>query len=373
MPHTPGSIVRYAVVGGGQISQQAFMPGISQATNSQLAALVTGDPVKARDLAAKYDIPGHGYEDLPKLLASDDIDAYYLATPNALHPELAIPILEAGRHLLLEKAMAASVADCEAIMAAQRRGGGKLMVAYRLHCEPGTLEMIERVRRGDFGDPLFFNASFGQNFAEANHRGHSGYWSGPVPDSGTYPLNAVRNLFGAEPVEVNAIGRKTPGRGFNFDDTVSVSLKFEDGRLAHFLTSYACAPVEEFTLVGTKGKIEAGPCFMFGPKIGITYEATIDGKTTTHRADPVEQFGGEIAYFSDCILHDHEPEPNGEEGMLDVRVLEAIERALETGQPQTLAPYTRKVRPQMDQVRRLPTVPEPDPSEMISIVPQSPQ
>ncbi|AQS87148.1 putative dehydrogenase [Neoasaia chiangmaiensis NBRC 101099] len=363
--------VRYAVVGSGQISQQAFMPGIARAENSELVALVTGDPEKADKLAKQYNIPAYGYDDFAQLCASDDIDAFYIATPNAKHRLYAVPALEAGKHVLLEKAMEASVEDCQAIIDAQRRGGGKLMIAYRLHCEPGTVELIERCRQGDFGRLMIFNSTFGQNFSEENHRGHSGYWSGPVPDMGTYPLNAVRNLFGDEPIEVRAVGSKTPGRNFNFFDTVSVTLRFPDEKLAHFTVSYASAPVETFTLVGDKGTVHAGPCFMFGPSIGITYRTIIDGKEETRAQKPVEQFGGETDYFSDCILNDIDPEPNGEEGLMDVRVLAAVERALETGEAQKLEPRRRERRAEPDQVRSLKVVKEPSEDQMIGIVPQS--
>ncbi|UMM08675.1 Gfo/Idh/MocA family oxidoreductase [Gluconobacter frateurii] len=364
--------IRFAVVGGGQISQQAFMPGIARAPNAVLAALVTGDPEKGEKLAQEYNIPAYHYDDLPSLIASPDIDAFYLATPNALHPKHAIPILEGGKHLLLEKAMAGSVKDAEAIIAAQKKGGGKLMVAYRLHCEPGTVEMIDRSRNGEFGDILFFNASFGQNFAEANHRGHSGFWSGPVPDLGTYPLNALRNLIGREPVGVSAHGFQTPGRGFNFEDTVSVTLRFAEYGLATFTVSFACAPTEELRLVGTKASVRSSPCFMFGPDTGISYTVTTEDDTTSHNHPPTEQFGGEIAYFADCILKDQDPEPDGEEGLMDMRVLEAIERALATGKEQSLSPASRTRRPQRSQARNFPPVNEPEPNEMISIVPQSP-
>lgn len=363
--------IRYAVIGGGQISQQAFMPGIGKTKYSKLVALVTCDPVKADKLAKKYDIPAYGYDDLPALIAGEEVDAFYIATPNFRHREFAVPILEAGKHVLLEKAMEKSVADCEAILEAQKKGGGKLMIAYRLHCEPGTVELVTRAARGDFGRLMMFNSTFGQNFAEANHRGHSGYWAGPVPDSGTYPLNAARNLFGEEPLEVRAVGVKTPGRGFNFHDTVSVTLTFPDNKLAHFLVSYACSMVENFTLVGDRGTVQAGPCFMFGPGEGISYAATIDGRKTEHPHKPVEQFGGETDYFSECILNDRHPEPDGEEGLMDVRVLAAIEKALETGQTQKLEPARRSRHIEEDQVRNLTLASEPTPDEMISIVPQS--
>ncbi|MBB3938181.1 Gfo/Idh/MocA family protein [Aureimonas phyllosphaerae] len=363
--------VRYAVVGGGQISQQAFMPGIGRTGNSELAALVTGDPVKAEKLAGQYGIKAWSYEQYGELLASGEIDAVYVATPNFLHRDHAVPALEAGIHVLLEKPMASSVEEAEAILVAQRRGGAKLMIAYRLHHEPGTVEMITRARKGEFGELRYFTSTFAQNVREENSRGHNGYWGGPVPDMGTYPLNAVRNLFGEEPISVHAVGTKTPSRGFNFHDTVAVTLRFPGERLAQFTVSYATAPSESFTLVGRNASIHASPCFMFGPKVGIAYvEKTEDGETE-HRFDPVEQFGNETEYFSDCILNDRHPEADGEEGLLDMQVLEAVARSLDTGETVMLEPRTRKRSVEPDQALTLKPAKQPTEDDMINIIPQS--
>ena len=103
-----GRKVRYAVVGGGWISQAAFMPGVGQTGNSEMTALVTGDPVKAEKLAALYGLKSYHYDDYDRLLASDEIDAIYLALPNDQHEKFAVPALEAGIHVLLEKPMAVS-------------------------------------------------------------------------------------------------------------------------------------------------------------------------------------------------------------------------------------------------------------------------
>ncbi|KQM56219.1 glucose-fructose oxidoreductase [Sphingomonas sp. Leaf208] len=363
--------VRYAVVGGGQISQQAFMPGIGRTDNSELAALVTGDPVKADKLAKLYGIKAWSYEQYDELLKSGEIDAVYVATPNFLHLQYAVPALEAGIHVLLEKPMASSVAEAEQIIAAQKKGGAKLMIAYRLHNEPGTVEMITRARNGEFGELRSFVSVFAQNVAEANSRGHNGYWGGPVPDMGTYPLNAVRNLFGQEPIAVHAIGTKTPGRGFNFHDTVAVTLRFPDERVAQFSVSYATASAEFFELVGTKASIHASPAFMFGPKIGITYVEKTSAGSKTHSFDPVEQFGNETQYFSNCILEDLHPEADGEEGLFDMRVLAAIERSLDTGETVTLEPASRSRHVEPDQALKLKPAKEPSEDEMISIIPQS--
>ncbi len=153
---TPGPTaqhpVRYAVVGAGWISQAAVLPGVAHSGNAVVTALVTGDAAKAGALAQRYRI-GHvcGYADYERLLASGDIDAIYLALPADMHRQYALPALQRGIHVLLEKPMATSEADCEAMIAAARQGHAKLMIAYRLHFEPATLAAIELVRAGGLG------------------------------------------------------------------------------------------------------------------------------------------------------------------------------------------------------------------------------
>ncbi|WP_407309925.1 Gfo/Idh/MocA family protein [Pseudomonas sp. nanlin1] len=359
MPDAQGK-VRYAVVAGGWISQGAFMPGVDQTDNSVMTALVTGDPVKADKLAELYDLKSYHYDEFPKLLASGEIDAIYLATPNFRHREFAVPALEAGIHVLLEKPMATSEEDCQAINAAAQRSGAKLMIAYRLHCEPGTVEMVQRVRRGDIGDPRLFTATFSQCTDPANHRMHSGYWAGPATDMGPYPLNAVRNLFLSEPLEVHAVAAQTPGRPINTPDTVTVTLRFAEERMAVFTVSYSLPASERFQLLGSKGEFEASPCFGFGEGVGIAYRATIDGDTQEHRHPVVDHFGGETQYFSECILKGTAVEPDGDEGWRDVRVLAAIERSLQTGEVQHLEPLPARAGIQPDQARRLPLAKVPE-------------
>ncbi|MCB8836937.1 Gfo/Idh/MocA family protein [Aurantimonas sp. VKM B-3413] len=358
MPSLEGKI-RYGVVGAGWISQGAFMPGIGQTTNSIMTAVVTGDPEKARGLGTRYGLDGYSYDEYDRMLKSGTVDAVYIATPNFRHREFAEPALKAGIHVLLEKPMASSVEDAEAIAAAARASGAKLMVAYRLHCEPGTLAVVEAVRKGEIGTPRFFTSTFSQVVRASNHRATSGYWAGPVPDMGTYPINAVRNLFEAEPIEAMAFASKT-GRELGCDDTVSVILRFTEGRQASFTLSYSADNIDRFHIVGSEGLIEASPAFGFGEGTSIDFRLTRDGKTEERKAPVVDHFGGETEYFSDCILGGREPEPDGEEGVLDMVVLEAIERAIETGAPQRLDPRSRSRRIAPEQRRELPLAKVPD-------------
>ena len=354
-----GRKVRYAVVGVGGIAQAAFLPGVEHTGNSEVVALVTGHEEKAAKVGEKYGITKvYSYDELDALLASGEVDAVYLATPNFDHVELAVKTLDAGVHLLLEKPMAVSVSECTRMIEASEESGAKLMVAYRLHFEPGTLKAIERVRNHEIGTVRFFNSSFSQQVSGQNHRAKSGFWAGPVPDMGPYPLNMVRNLFGAEPIEVTANGVCTDDERFTTEDTVSVTLKFPDQRMASFTCTYSGGDVDEYRIVGSKGDLHSSPAYQVG--VGIKHELTVEGKKSTESFKITDHFGGELKYFSDCILEDKRPEPDGEEGMLDVRVLVAIENALVSGQTQTLDPYYRKRRPSTDQAETLGKVKEPE-------------
>ena len=248
--------------------------------------------------------------------------------------------------------------QCEQIIAAAETTGAKLMVAYRLHHEVGTLKALEVARSGQLGHLRYFNSSFSQPVSGQNHRAKNGFWAGPVPDMGPYPINTVRNLFGAEPIEVSAIGVRTdPERFVDFDDQVAVNLVFPGGRLATMLMSYSGADLDDYRVTGTLGDLFSSPAF--GMNVAMNHQTTVSGKKSEASFPRTDHFGGELKYFSDCILQNENPEADGEEGMLDIRVIAAVERALTTRQPQTLEPYTRKRRPTEEQVVKLSVPKEP--------------
>ena len=352
--------VRYAVVGIGWIAQTAFLPGVEHTGNSEVVAFVSGHEDKAAKVGEKYGVKAlYSYDEFDTLLSSGTIDAVYLATPNWDHVDLAVRTLEAGIHLLLEKPMATSVEDCERIIAAADRSGAKLMIAYRMHHEPAMLKAFETARSGKLGHLRYFNSSFSQPVNYQNHRAKNGYWAGPVPDMGPYPINTARNLFGAEPLEVSAVGTRTePERFRDFDDQVAVNLRFPGGRIAIMLLSYSGADLDDFRIVGTLGDLYSTPGFAMPG--GFKHTITIGEKKSEESFRPTDQFGGELKYFSNCILANKHPEADGEEGLLDVRVIAAVERALETGEPQSLQPYVRKLRPTMSQVQELHKAEEPE-------------
>ncbi len=338
--------VRYAVVGAGDIAQEDMLPGIKHTGNSELTAIITGDPEKATELAKKYDVGStFSYEQYGEALKSGTFDAIYLATPNWRHAEFIIPALQAGIHVLTEKPMEVSTAKCREILEAAKTSSAKLMVAYRLHFEPATLDTVKRIRDGELGRVHLFTSTFAQLVDPKNHRAHSGELAGPVLDMGPYPVNASRYVFSDEPTEViSAIGTKHPESGFDQDfyDTVLATLHFPGDRLAQISISYYGSSTNYFSAVGPKGTITLNPSYMFGKPLEQTIAMGSDEKESSFKN--TDHFGGELKYFSDCVLSGKEVEPDGEEGYADVRVLEGILEALKTGGSVTLEPFTRSKR-----------------------------
>ena len=339
------------------------MPGVDHTGNSVITALVTSDSKKAQELGARYKVKAtFTYEEFAQALSSGTFDAIYLATPNWRHAEFIIPALRAGIHVLSEKPLEVSTARCREILDAARTASAKLMVAYRLHFEPGTLSTIDVVRSGHLGPVHTFTSTFAQPLDPSNHRAHSGDLAGPVLDMGPYPVNAARYIFSDEPTEVvSAVGTRHPETGFdqNFDDTVAVTLRFPGNRLAQFSLSYYGGPVNSFVAAGPKGSVMLDPAYMFGQPMEQT--VTVGQEKRKKRFKNTDHFGGELKYFSDCILNGTDPEPDGEEGFADVRVLEGMLEALKSGGAVQLPPFTRSKRINTEaQKMELPAVSTPD-------------
>ncbi|RZM36594.1 MAG: Gfo/Idh/MocA family oxidoreductase [Sphingomonas sp.] len=352
--------VRYAIVGLGDISQASMMPGVAHTGNSEITALVTDDAEKARELGKAYGVEAtYRYDQFDELLASGLIDAVYLGTPNWRHAEFAIPALKAGIHVLSEKPLEISVEKAEAIRDVERASSAKLMTAYRLHFEPSTLDAIRRIRAGELGELIAFTSCFTQKVDPANHRVKNGVIAGPLFDMAPYPINATRYLFGAEPTEVvSAVSTRHPELGLgDLDDTFAVTLRFPGDRLAQFTVSYAANNVDSLTISGTEGSIYMDPAYGFGD--AMEQRVTIGEKKSHESFKPTDQFGGEMRYFSDCILEDRDPEPDAEEGLADLRVIEGVLEALKTRAPVTLPPFVRSRRISAEQEQTLSPIKEP--------------
>jgi predicted dehydrogenase len=353
--------IGYAVIGLGHIAQAAVLPAFRHAkTNSRLVALVSGNATKRGRLGGQYRVPAYGYEDLDDVLARDDVDAVYVALPNTMHAECAIRAARAGVHVLTEKPMATSEEDCRSMIEAAEESGVKLMVAYRLHFEPANVEAVEVVRSGRIGEPRFFASEFSYQVKAGNIRGDATKGGGALWDLGPYCINAARHLLGAEPTEVFATQAAARDRRFRgVPEGWSVVLRFPEERLATFTCSFGAAPTDACRVVGAKGDLRLEPAFEY---VGsLVRHLTVGEKTTVKRYRPSDQFAPELVELSRCVLEDRDPEPDGWEGLADVRIIEAALRSARERAPVPVEPVQRRRRPSAAQVRRRPPVREPAP------------
>ena len=340
-----GRKVRYAVVGLGNIAQAAVLPAFEHAReSSELVGLVSSDKVKLDELGKRYGVSLLGtYEDLESIIADGEVNAVYVAVPNTLHRPFTERAAKAGAHVLCEKPMALTSVECESMICVTKMCGVKLMIAYRLHFEPANLRVIGRIAAGDIGEPRIFSSVFAQQVREGDVRTDATLGGGALYDMGVYSINAARYLFRDEPVEVVAETVSTGDRFQGVDEMTSAILRFPGGRLAQLVVSEGASEVSEYRIVGTKGDIRLDPAFAYSGDLCEHF--TSEERTKEKTFSVHDQFAPELVYFSNCILQDREPEPSGEEGLADVRILEAIARSAETGRAVKLAPFERKARP----------------------------
>jgi glucose-fructose oxidoreductase len=334
--------VRYAVVGLGFIAQVTVLPAFRNARrNSRLAALVSGDAAKRRALGKRYGVPTYSYDEYDALLRSGEIDAVYIALPNHLHRDFAVRAARAGVHVLCEKPLAVTESECEAMIAACRRARVKLMTAYRLHFEKMTLAAIAAARDGTIGTPKIFDSTFSFRITSTNVRlMKASEGGGPLYDIGVYCINAVRHLFGAEPIEVFATLAGGRRGKWAAEESASCVLRFPGDRVATFQVSFGAAGGGEYRVLGTKGTLRASPGYSFFEKLRLAI--TVNGKAKTSEFAPSDHFAPQLIHFSECIRTGREPGPSGEEGLADVRIVRALYRSAAIGKPVSLAP--RKAR-----------------------------
>lgn len=351
--------VRYAVIGLGHISQAAVLPAFKHAKrNSTLAALVSGEPKKLKQLGRRYGVQRTcGYEGVDELFASGEIDAVYIALPNDLHKDYTIRAARAGLHVLCEKPMAVSASECEEMIGATRAASVKLMIAYRLHFERANLEVVKLARSGKLGELRFFTSDFSMQVSDDNIRlNPPEKGGGPLYDIGIYCMNAARYCMGEDPVEVWATGTRSKDPRFRkVDETVAATMRFKDERLATFTCSFGAADKSVYSITGTKGSVTLDPAYEYA--VGLAYRMKIGERETKKKFGKSDQFAPELLYFSDCVLNDREPEPSGEEGLADVQIIEGMLQSIASGRPVRLEMRQRQHRPTLRQEIRSPAVP----------------
>jgi len=355
--------LRFAVVGLGHIAQAAVLPAFRHARpHVELIALVSGTSAKLKKLGRRYGVEHLvSYADADKLFDSGVVDAAYIATPNTEHTEWVVRAAEAGLHVLCEKPLATSVRDCERMIDACDRNNVRLMTAYRLHFERCNLEVSELVRKKRIGDARYFDSQFSMQVKAGNIRTQRELGGGPEWDIGIYCQNAARYVFADEPTHVWATATNSGDARFKeIPETVHVILKFPQERIANFVCSFGAADRSRYEVVGTKGSVVVDPAYEYAE--GLGYELTVGEKKKKKKFAKSDQFAPELVYFAGCVRKGMDPEPSGQEGLIDVAIIEAIHESIDSGSWVELTSAPRRhQRPTLRQEIRRPAVPrEPE-------------
>lgn len=352
--------IRYAVVGLGWFGQAAVLPAFANAKeNSRLVALVSGDPTKRQELSEQYGVPAYGYEDYERLLASGEVDAVYIVSPNSEHHQHTLAAARHQVHVLCEKPLADTAAACQEMIQECRDNGVLLMTAYRLHFEAANLDAVEVGQSGQLGELRFFESVNCQAIDEGNTRLDGDLGGSPLLDLGIYCLNAVRYLYRDEPVEVMAMSASRDDPRFReVPEMVTALLRFPGERLAMISCGFGESKTSTLRLIGTKGDLRLEPAFSHNAE--LRSYLTIDGKTREKVYPARDHIAPEIVYFSRCIIERRQPEPDGIEGLIDLRIMEAIQESYTRGHAVKVVPLDKPTRPGKEQHIRKSEPSKPD-------------
>lgn len=332
----PGRKLGYAILGLGYYATKIIMPRFAECEHSKLVALVSGTPEKLKTFGEQYAIPEshrYSYETFDKIADNPDVDIVYVITPNSLHRVFTERAAKAGKHVMCEKPMASTAADCEAMIAACKKAGRKLMIGYRSRFQAHNIEAIKLIRDGALGPVRTVVADTGFTIGDPRqwrlNRALAG--GGSLMDIGIYSLNAARYLTGEEPVALNAFestDRSDP-RFKEVEDVVGFQLLFPSGATANCYSAYS-ANFNRYRVTGPKGFVEIDPATSYQ---GQMMRAALGGPPTPREPapQPKNQFSAQLDHLSECILTGREPIVSGEEGLKDLRLIEAIYRAAREG------------------------------------------
>ena len=331
-----------ALVGLGNYSRGQLGPALKVTEQCYLAGVVTGSPEKGRQWAKDHGFPEkniYSYETMGRMADNRDIDIVYVVTPNGLHVRDVIAAAEAGKHVICEKPLGNTVAECDAMLAACRKAKVKFSVGYRLHFDPYHREMMRRATDPAFGPFLKMTGNRGFALRPGAWRADKALaGGGPIMDLGVYLIQGACMAHGgvtlgggapeAAPVAVTAkeLPKTKPAQfGEGVEETIEWTMAFRNGAKAEFVTSYVGGK-DVFRAEGPKGWWE------FKQK-AFTYRGTVvDTSTGPVVYEPfVNQQALQMDDFAACVREGRESRVPGEMGRRDLCIVEAIFEAARTG------------------------------------------
>lgn len=328
--------IGYAVVGLGSISQVAVLPAFAHSKKAHLIAVVSGDQKKARKLGKQFNANhAYSYDEFAQCLHDPQVEAVYIATPPGEHEKYAVLAAKAGKHVLSEKPLAATVEQARNMVHACRSNGVLLMTAYRKYFEPSTLRLKELIKSGQLGRIDIIHTLF----AELRPFGdNSPAWlfsrklagGGPLTDLGVYCINTCRWLVNEDPVSATAISWvRDPRRYKEVEEGVAFRLDFASGLVLQGTAAYSAVFSAFVHVHGERGWAALEPAFAFEEERRLS--GKIAGKWFAKTFKPIDEFALELDAFASSIQEGSNPEPDGAQGLRDMIIIDAIYKAVKTG------------------------------------------
>jgi predicted dehydrogenase len=335
VPEPPGKKLGWAIVGLGNLAINQILPAFAKCEKSKVVAFVSGHRDKAHKLALRYGVSAkniYNYQNYDSIKDNPDVDVIYIVLPNGMHAEYTVRGLEAGKHVLCEKPMANTPAECQQMIDTGRKANRKLMVAYRCRYEPYNREAIRIARSQEIGPTQMILADAGFPIGDPSQWRLSKQLAGggSMMDIGIYALNASRYLTGEEPTEVNAMIRSKPGdpRFKEVEEHVTFQLRFPSGILANCSSSYGYFQQSHYRVMGTEARLEVDPATWYdGLRMWIERGNTIENRNLP----VVDHFASEMDHMSDCVMQNQESLTPGEEGLRDITIIQAVYEAARSG------------------------------------------
>lgn len=333
---SPDGTVRMAVIGLGGFASEHALPGIANGDYAETTVMVSGSAEKAERWAREWDARrGITYEEFHDGAATDDYDAVYVVTPNALHLDFVRSAAEHGKHVICEKPLEASHDRAEALVEACDAAGVKLMTAYRLQTEPAIRRVRDLVVDGIVGDLVSFHGEFAvrslRGDRSPDHWRYDGDLAGggAMLDIGVYPLNTGRFVLDRDPIAVAGTTASPDPVFADVDEHVAFQLEFSDGASGLCSATFNGQPGSFLEIVGVDGRVRVNDAFPPRQTRTVTVE-TSDGRASV-QGPGVDELAEQFDYFAYHVLTDGDIEPDGTDGLIDMAVAAGVYESAETG------------------------------------------
>ena len=320
--------LRWGVLSTANIGRAAVNPAIQASSNGELAAVGSRSPESAAAFAKAHGIPrSHGsYE---ALLDDPEIDALYIPLPNSLHREWTLKAVEKKKHVLCEKPLAVTAADCREMHAAAEANGVKLMEAFMYRFHPRTVMALSLAQSGTIGELRAIRSVFTFRLTKPeNIRLNAALAGGSLMDVGCYCVNLSRSVAGREPVEAQAFATFGPS---GVDVQLAGSLRFENGVVAQVESALTIERRQSYEIAGSEATLVAENAFVPGTDAAVVVERRGKEPELCHEIAGADQYLRMVEHFADCALHDRPLRYTALEAAHNMAAIEALYASARTG------------------------------------------